>query len=223
MRKFAISDIHGCLKSFEALLDRIQFSSSDELYLLGDYIDRGPDSKGVIDLIWKMQADGYAVSCLRGNHEQMLLNLQEQRFHPYDRGDDALLASFDVQHATNIPEKYLDWCRNLPYYFEVDNYLLVHAGLDFSHPDPLQDTYSMLWIRNWRADIDRNWLDGRIVVHGHTPTPRPAVIQYLQAAPFTPEVVIDNGCVYYDRHPDLGALCALELTKAELTFQDYVG
>ncbi|MEO0876095.1 MAG: metallophosphoesterase, partial [Bacteroidota bacterium] len=66
MRKFAISDIHGCLKTFEALLDQIQFTTQDELYLLGDYIDRGPDSKGVIDLIWKMQADGYQVKCLRG-------------------------------------------------------------------------------------------------------------------------------------------------------------
>ena len=66
MRKFAISDIHGCLKSFEALLDKIQLSTSDELYILGDYIDRGPDSKGVIDYIWKLEQEGYAVKCLRG-------------------------------------------------------------------------------------------------------------------------------------------------------------
>ena len=153
MRKFAISDIHGCLKSFEALLDQLQFSTTDELYLLGDYIDRGPDSKGVIDRIWKMQEEGYQVQCLRGNHEQILLNIIANPYHPDDRGDEQLIASFGVGHAHHIPQPYIDWCAQLPYYFEVDNYLLVHAGFDFNNADPLQDTYSMMWIRNWRMDI----------------------------------------------------------------------
>ena len=81
----------------------------------------------------------------------------------------------------------------------------------------------MMWIRNWRADIDRQWLNGRIVVHGHTPTPRPAIEMYLQTVEYTPEIVIDNGCVYYRRHAQLGSLCALELGKRELFFQEYVG
>ena len=142
MRKFAISDIHGCLKSFEALLDKIQLSTSDELYILGDYIDRGPDSKGVIDYIWKLERDGYAVKCLRGNHEQMLLNILDEASHPYDPGDEQLLDSFGVNHAMRIPEKYIEWCRQLPYFFEVDEYLLVHAGFDFNGPDPLADTHA---------------------------------------------------------------------------------
>ena len=70
MHRFAISDIHGCAKTFEALLDRIALSTQGELYLLGDYLDRGPDSKGVLDLIFRLQREGYAVHCLRGNHEQ---------------------------------------------------------------------------------------------------------------------------------------------------------
>ena len=140
MRKFAISDIHGCLQTFEALLQQIQFSTKDELYLLGDYIDRGPDSKGVIDLIWKMQEDGYQIQCLRGNHEQMLLNIINTPYHPLDRGDEQLLASFGVHHAQNIPKPYLDWCAQLPYHFEVDNYILVHAGLNFGSTDPKSTT-----------------------------------------------------------------------------------
>lgn len=59
MRKFTISDIHGCAKTFKALLNRISFSKEDELYLLGDYIDRGPDSRGVIDHIWHLQKTGH--------------------------------------------------------------------------------------------------------------------------------------------------------------------
>ena len=72
MNKFAISDIHGCAKNFKALLDRISLSLGDELYLLGDYIDRGPDSKGVIDHVWQLQKTGHTVHCLCGNHEQRL-------------------------------------------------------------------------------------------------------------------------------------------------------
>ncbi len=69
MRKLAIGDIHGCNKTFKALLDQINLSKDDELTLLGDYIDRGPDSKGVIDTIINLQSSGYQVRALRGNHD----------------------------------------------------------------------------------------------------------------------------------------------------------
>jgi len=79
MKKYVISDIHGCAKTFKALVDRISFSREDELYLLGDYIDRGPDSKGVIDHIWDLLETGYTVHCLTGNHEQMFLHAIDAR------------------------------------------------------------------------------------------------------------------------------------------------
>ena len=71
--KYVISDIHGCIRTFEALLKMLHFSISDELYLLGDYIDRGPDSKSVLDLILSMRNKGYKIAALRGNHEELLL------------------------------------------------------------------------------------------------------------------------------------------------------
>jgi len=71
MRQIAISDIHGCARTFQALLDKIQLSTNDQLYLLGDYIDRGPDSKGVIDTILGLINAGYRVQTLMGNHEKM--------------------------------------------------------------------------------------------------------------------------------------------------------
>ena len=84
MSKYAISDIHGCIATFKTLLDKIKFSKEDELYLLGDYIDRGPDSKGVIDHIWYLQKSGYQVHCLRGNHENMLLQEVINPIHYYN-------------------------------------------------------------------------------------------------------------------------------------------
>ena len=67
MSRFAISDIHGCYKTLLALLDKIAFSKADELYILGDYVDRGPDSKGVIDHIFYLREQGYTVQIGRAH------------------------------------------------------------------------------------------------------------------------------------------------------------
>jgi serine/threonine protein phosphatase 1 len=217
MRKFAISDIHGAKKTFLALLDKLQFSTTDELYLLGDYIDRGPDSKGVIDYIWKLQQEGYKVACLRGNHEQMVIDICE---HPYAYGSGgypSMLNSFGINHLRQLDEEYLQWMKELPYYFEVDQYLLVHAGLNYKRKDPLSDTDAMMWIRDSREMIDRQWLAGRTVIHGHTPTYIEAIEYDVLHLKKTPQLVIDNGCVY-GSGAGLGHLFAFELGSQELTF-----
>lgn len=117
MNQFAFSDIHGCLDSFRALLKKIQFTKNDQLYLLGDYIDRGPNSKGVIDHIWQLEREGFRIICLRGNHKQ---NLIESIQNPsiWYKGEPATLVSFGVSDDRDIPKKYVDWLGKLPYYFE---------------------------------------------------------------------------------------------------------
>jgi serine/threonine protein phosphatase 1 len=73
-RVFIIGDIHGCNKTFRKLvLEKISIRKTDKIYCLGDYIDRGPDSKGVIDFIIQLRKDGFNIHTLRGNHEQLLL------------------------------------------------------------------------------------------------------------------------------------------------------
>ena len=80
MRKIAVSDIHGCLKTFKALVEeQVVLNPQDELYLLGDFIDRGPDSKGVLDYVMQLDEAGYQVHCLRGNHEDMMLQAVRDR------------------------------------------------------------------------------------------------------------------------------------------------
>ena len=108
MRRFAITDIHGCAQTFKALLNRISFSKDDVLYLLGDYIDRGPDSRGVIDHIWKLQKEGYQVHCLRGNHEQMLLDEVASK-NVWYKGEHATLQSFNANSNKDIPKAYIEW------------------------------------------------------------------------------------------------------------------
>ena len=224
MPRFAITDIHGCLNTFQALLDKIAFSRKDQLFLLGDFIDRGPDSKGVIDYILHLQQMGYQVQCLRGNHDQMLIDARDHDdSHAFwlINGGKATLKSFAVRHASEIPDLYFDFLMGLDYYLEVENYILVHAGLDFRGEDPLSNYHGMLWARDWYAHVDYNWLGDRIILHGHTPMFRDEVEQLHKRLGDQQFLGIDNGCVYSDEtysRLGLGSLCAFNLDDHSLTF-----
>ncbi len=230
MRKFAISDIHGCRKTFLALLEKIQLSTADELYLLGDYVDRGPDSKGVIDEILALQKASYQVHCLMGNHESMMADAfsddeeKDRRMQLWlQNGGGQTLQSFTTDNGLpNIPEAYFQFIERLQFYFAVDRFLLVHAGLNFRQRNPLMDVVSMLWIRNWYDRIERDWLNGRIIVHGHTPIGQTAIRWQYTNLHMLPALNIDAGCVYYGQREGMGDLCAFELTTQELYFQPNV-
>lgn len=213
MNSYAIGDIHGCNRTFNALLDMLPLQSGDRLILLGDYIDRGPDSKGVIDTIFRLREAGFDVVCLRGNHEEMLLELFADG---YDmsiwlfNGGRSTMASFGTDRLRDIAPEYRTFLRSTLFYYETPGYIFVHGGLRFGNPDPLSPPRDLLWLRHWYADIDYAWLGDRIIVHGHTPESietieaqhaRLARQQYLN---------LDNGCVYagYDRGPGLGRLLA---------------
>lgn len=227
VRKFAISDIHGCLQSFKALLNRIELQKEDELYLLGDYVDRGPDSKGVIDQIIKLRAAGHTVHCLMGNHENAMIQARtdDEVLDTWLRwGGQATLASFNIHSPfgiQDIPQQYWSFLESLEYYLEVDNYLLVHGGFNFEVKDPFGDTQAMMYIRNWYHQMNTQWLDGRIIVHGHTPTEKTTIKERRRYLEFSPALGIDNGCGFLDR-PDHGRLCAFELNSRELYFQPNV-
>ena len=218
MKKYTISDIHGCNQTFQALLRQINFSPRDELYLLGDYVDRGPDSKGVIDTIWALRESGHAVHCLRGNHEQMLLFELEHSNWDYP-GEPEVLQSFGIKRSSEIPKRYVDWLRQLPYYLEVDQYLLVHAGINTRAAAPFEDREFMLWARDWYPKINRDWLGKRLIVHGHTPISREDIRAQLAGIDRVPVINIDNGCVFPGQA--LNHLCAFELTEQRFFFQPY--
>lgn len=219
-QRYAISDIHGCKQSFMALLDQIALSTADELFLLGDYIDRGPDSKGVIDLIWELQRQGYRIHCLPGNHEQLMLNGRtdpEQLAIWLRNGGLATLASFDCTSIHEIPLPYFEWLESLPYYTQTEGFLLAHAGFDFANGAPFTHTRAMLWIRNWYRHLPPDWPSSRIIVHGHTPQPRHLIEQQRDGLAQFPVIGIDAGCMY--THPGMGQLCAFSLSDHQLYFQ----
>lgn len=229
MNKFAISDIHGCRKTFLALLDKIAFSQNDELYLLGDYVDRGPDSKGVFDAIFDLKKNGYTLRCLRGNHEAILM----RSMYDLTGLDNWLqtdgkktLDSFGVESAGDIPEPYLEFLRELDYHFETDGYILVHAGLNFHLYDPLEDQRDLLVIRRWYDSIRYDWLGKRIILHGHTPMPYFEIENQLLDLKKNQYLDLDAGCVYAgNERPDrsgLGYLCAFDMANRRLFFMDNI-
>jgi serine/threonine protein phosphatase 1 len=223
MRQFAISDIHGHLASFKALLDRLELTKEDELFLLGDFIDRGPDSKGVIDHVQELQAAGYQVHCLRGNHEQMAIDAPTDlntRAAWLRYGGEETCESFGTDDYT-VPDDYLNWMTTLPFYLQTKGYLFVHAGINTHKTHPLTDFTSMLWARNWSDKIDREWLGDTIIVHGHTPTPHQDIQLSLHTLAYVPVINIDAGC-FATHRPGMGYLCALELGSHALTFQETV-
>ncbi len=224
MKRYAISDIHGCVRTFGLLLNKIALSKEDELYLLGDFIDRGPDSKGVFDRIIQLQTLGYKIHCLRGNHEEMMLQaMQKNRNYEHMwwmNGGMETLNSFNVSTIDEVPSVYIKFIKSLKYFVKIEDYIFAHAGLNFKSLDPLEDIRSMLWIRDWYKDINTQWLGDRIIVHGHTPIPESRVRQHVQDVNKLPAINIDNGCVYSREHHN--QLCALDLDTLELVFQKNV-
>jgi serine/threonine protein phosphatase 1 len=192
--RFAITDIHGCCKTFQALLEQLELKGSDHLYLLGDYIDRGPDSKGVLDTIMNLDCN---VVALMGNHEEMWLRTSVEIGDPVlcdatinvwmEYGGQATVKSFSGTDTT----PYLAFIRELPLFRELDDFYLVHAELDFSLPDPFgfAGVYSMLWGRG------RPYHGKKPVICGHTPLP----LKQIQAGLKTNKINIDNGCCYVNR------------------------
>jgi len=224
MRTIAISDIHGYSNTFRSLLDRIGLHKDDQLCILGDCIDRGPDSRGVLDIIIKLQQDGYCVRYLMGNHEEMMLKAHynpSQSAYWLMNGGDATLKSFGVTQAKDVPTKYIQIIETLDYVHETSDGIFVHAGLNMLNEDPFQDEHSKLWITNWYDEINFNWLGNRKIIHGHAISKRYEIEKSLENIDQFPVMCIDNGC-FRDKQ-GTGQLCALDLTNRKLWFNRNIG
>ena len=209
-RNLVISDIHSCLKTFQYLLEESIFlTKEDKLYLLGDYIDRGPDSKGVIDHIISLTRNGYQVYPIKGNHEQLLLDSYNER--PFAEqtwlrnGGAITLESFHVSQAKKIPFEYISFFSSLRNYIELENFILVHAGFNFEINNPFDDRESMLWIREYKVEPSK--INYKILVQGHTPTSLENIKKSITDRKNTYRIFLDNGCVYGDTRYDMGNLC----------------
>ena len=218
-RRFAATDLHGCLRTFHYLIEnRLHLRPADTLYLLGDYVNKGPDSAGVLDYIMQLQATGYQVHCLRGNHEKELLDTihgERNANHMWkaDAEREMTLASFGAAHPQDIPTRYVAWMQALPLELELSDFVLVHAGYNFALPqaEMRRDEHSMLYTKEMVYDPSR--LAGKRLLHGHVPTP----VVEVQATVAARAGVIGLDCGGVFRHnPELRHLAALDLDSWEL-------
>jgi serine/threonine protein phosphatase 1 len=166
---FAIGDIHGELELVERAFAAIEARAARLPYriiTLGDYVDRGPDSAGVIRLLRHREVRGRLV-CLKGNHEAMMVKACEtgDAARWMRNGGDMTLRSYD----DNVLQDDLDWMRQLPFAFEDKYRIYVHAGLKPSTALQDQEEETCIWIRDPFLAAPADALPTHIV-HGHTPT-----------------------------------------------------
>ena len=221
-RKIVIGDIHGCLKTFERLLDTLALEADDQLFLVGDYVDRGPDSKGVLDKVMSLESEAFESVVLMGNHEQLFVNDYKCETEKgwFDMASPELLKSFGLPNLKPLPVTYPRFCNTLPLYYEDDDLVIVHAGFNFELDDPLSDEKSMLWIRDWYKYLDKAWLGERILVHGHTPRTRTEIRKQFSMLDKLPILNVDCGaCFPEGKSHGLGYLCAYDHTHRRLYFE----
>ena len=215
MALYAIGDLHGCAATLDRLLAHLALTPGDRVVFIGDYVDRGPDSPGVLERLLGMEAEaeaGRGPRCvfLRGNHDQMLLDYVDGVPDAYElwriNGGMATLAGYMGNGRLLIPEAHVEFLRRTALVHEEEGFVFVHAGLDprksvaenLAHPDPRV----FLWTRaHLDADLGRWELP---VVCGHTP----------QAEPLNrPRLLnIDTGAVYHHL-PGFGTLTAVRLPE----------
>jgi serine/threonine protein phosphatase 1 len=214
-RQFAISDIHGCFKPFyELIVNTIKLTKSDQLILLGDYIDRGDQSKEVIDFIIDLTRAEFNVTPLAGNHEVMLIDSyydQDMMSLWLMNSGMSTLESFGIQDIREIDNCYLEFFTGLEYYKIIGNVIFVHAGFDDFAIDPFADKRGMVW--ESRLSYQNPMLSEKIIIHGH----RPKTISYVRKliAVKSKVIPIDTGCIY-EKQNGYGSLSALEVNSMTL-------
>lgn len=154
-RHFAIGDIHGCSNALQSLLDYAAPGSDDVIVTLGDYVDRGPDSRAVLDFVIDLSKKSTLVA-LRGNHEIMMLDAREKQswLRPWlQYGGEETLASYardgeNVGSFADIPASHIDFLENeLASYYECDSHFFVHANADADVPLDEQSDATLYWRR----------------------------------------------------------------------------
>jgi serine/threonine protein phosphatase 1 len=198
-RLYAVGDIHGrvdLLAELHRLILKDAAGAQAKRYVvvyLGDYIDRGPASKAVVDLLLRDPLPGFKAIHLKGNHEQALLDFLDDPAIGRDWlgfGGDATLASYgielphwaiddaslkraQVELRHSMPREHGDFYRGLRLTHEEGDFFLVHAGVRPGVPLEAQRDNDLLWIRSEFLQSDQGF--GKLVVHGHTIAAAPQV------------------------------------------------
>jgi serine/threonine protein phosphatase 1 len=198
-RYYVFPDIHGCDDLLDQALSFVYKNNPNggKIIFLGDYIDRGPDNKRVIETVM-YPPPGWEFVCLMGNHEDMFIDAYERKDRLYDFNvfvhfcpPSIQPVTYDKAHAA-FPKEVLEWMKGLKkFHFEDDN-VFAHAFYDDTYPPGLQSSGSLLWTRmdDWMSFPSK---DNRLfLTHGHTPRKHGPVKSPNR-------VNLDCGAVFYGR------------------------
>ncbi|MGH3054701.1 MAG: metallophosphoesterase family protein, partial [Gaiellaceae bacterium] len=199
-RTFVVGDIHGCVEETDRLLDALDLSATDTVVFLGDYIDRGPSSRAVIDRMLRLLREGPRCVFLKGNHEDMFLAyLGEGGTYGEAflfNGGEATLRSYGIEGqppsvvAAHLPLEHVAFLRALEMRFRQGPFLCVHAGVAPNRRLEDQRDEDLLWIRD--AFIAHPHPFGCTVLFGHTPQR-----EVLLDQPY--KIGLDTGLVYWNK------------------------
>lgn len=224
-RLYAVGDIHGCAALLDALLAQIRADAPPapartRLIFLGDYVDRGPDSKGVIDRLIALKNASPETIFLRGNHEQAMLDFLDKPDHNEEWlhwGGDKTLESYGVEKIwtrhpqalaedlkKRLPKAHHDFLTALDLWKVLGDYVFVHAGFKPGVALADQKPQDCLWIRAEFHNADADKRPREVVVHGHHPVKRPQDAGW--------RINVDTGAVWSD------ALTAVVLEKTGRRF-----
>lgn len=189
---YAIGDIHGCYDRLRAALAKIEAHAGLRPYsgiFLGDYVDRGPQSREVVNQVRELVAEPKRCGtwrALRGNHERMMIDAARDpawldKWLSY--GADATLRSYEGQERALADHRR--WLAGLPTMIETEYHVFVHAGCSTRYPLADQPEAIRLWIRSWEKD-DPDF--GKHIVYGHTPRTRPLLLAHSSG--------LDTGACY---------------------------
>jgi len=191
---FAIGDVHGCSRALNRLIAACEDYARDRTFrfvFIGDYIDRGPDSSGVISMVrGRAEADPDKVICLMGNHEDLLIEALQtgNDMNWLQNGGDATLESYGVTAARDLPAADRAFIEALRLSHDDGQRLYVHAGIMPGVALDAQDRETLMWIRE--PFLSSKAEHGRLIVHGHTP-------QFSGKAEVLPNRInLDTACVY---------------------------
>lgn len=190
-RRLVITDIHGCYQTFVKLLDTIDLKKRDQLFIIGDMINRGPYSFLVLDKIWQLLDRGYQIFPLRGNHEQLLLNFNRENTRKIFTFASRQYASHLINSEGRLNSEVDKFFGNLPFYYETDIAFLVHAGFDTRLKNPFEGWKDMIWVRSFTYSEKR--LKGKMVIHGHVPTELSSISNQIEKG--LKIINLDNGCI----------------------------
>ena len=193
MLTFAIGDIHGCHDKLVRILAECETyvgSARHRLVFLGDYIDRGENSRAVLELLIQLESRRGDVICLAGNHEEMLIRSVEDPFANtkwLSNGGVETLESYSEVGGMRLLDQHTRWLSQLPLQFDDGLRFFVHAGVDVSKPLNEQSKEDLLWIRepflSFEGELER------LIVHGHTPVKNGPEVRLNR-------VNLDTGAVY---------------------------